>query len=116
RLYPRSLRASVEYRSSHRRCLDGRNAVSLHADARSQVSVPIIAATTALVAQSMVAYIALRIALRHPHLVSHLVLVAAITYPNAKSCYQCWPVGIETRLAPTAGWYPLTRASPRPLA
>ena len=37
----------------------------------------IIAAPSAVVAQSMGAYVALRVALRYPHLVTHLVLVAA---------------------------------------
>ena len=37
----------------------------------------ILAAPSAIVAQSMGAYVALRVALRYPHLVTHLVLVAA---------------------------------------
>ena len=46
----------------------------------------IVAAPSALVAQSMGAYVALRVALRYPRLVTHLVLVAATSGIDVMRC------------------------------
>jgi pimeloyl-ACP methyl ester carboxylesterase len=46
----------------------------------------IVAAPSAIVAQSMGAYVALRVALRYPHLVTHLVLVAATGGIDVMKC------------------------------
>ena len=46
----------------------------------------ILAAPGAVVAQSMGAYVALRVALRYPHLVTHLVLVAATGGIDVMKC------------------------------
>jgi pimeloyl-ACP methyl ester carboxylesterase len=46
----------------------------------------IVAAPSTVVAQSMGAYVALRVALRYPHLVTHLVLVAATSGIDVMKC------------------------------
>ena len=64
----------------------------------------IVAAPSAIVAQSMGAYVALRVALRYPHLVTHLVLVAATGGIDVMQC------GAVDWRSDYAGTYPLAQS------